>query len=74
MPAIPNGIRVRDRHGETVDFIRQGVVSAEQIGSALKPLLNKGAMLCTDDALAYKLITKQVRESHQYFCRPADCK
>jgi hypothetical protein len=37
----------RDRHGETSDCILNGT-SAEQIGEALTPLLNKHVILCTD--------------------------
>lgn len=49
---------VRDRHGETADFVLPGV-GAEQIEPVLKPLLNKDVILCTDGAAAYKLIAKQ---------------
>ena len=55
---------VRDRHGETADFILQGI-SAEQIGPALTPLLTKDVMLCTDGAPVYKQITKQAGFVHR---------
>jgi transposase-like protein len=49
---------VRDRHGETADFILSGV-NAEQIKPVLKPLLNQDILLCTDDAIVYKAVAKQ---------------
>jgi transposase-like protein len=55
---------VRDRHGETADFVLPGL-NAEQIEPVLKPLLNKDVMLCTDGAAAYKVIAKQVRVVHR---------
>ena len=48
---------VRDRHGETAGCILQST-SAEQIGSALTPLLNKDVILCTDSMPAYKQIAR----------------
>ena len=39
---------VRDRHGETADFVLQGV-GVEQIESVLKPLLNKYFRSSKDD-------------------------
>jgi len=55
---------VRDRHGETADFVLPGV-SAEQIEPMLKPLLNKDVMLCTDGAAAYKVIAKHAGVVHR---------
>jgi transposase-like protein len=54
---------VRDRHGETAGCILQST-SAEQIGSALTPLLNKDVILCTDSMPAYKQIARQARIVH----------
>jgi len=48
---------VRDRHGETADFVLLGA-NAQQIESVLKPLLNKDVILCTAGAAAHKVITK----------------
>jgi len=50
---------VRDCQGEMADFVLPSV-NAQQIESALKPLLNKDMMLCTDGAAAYKVITKHM--------------
>lgn len=55
---------VRDRHGDTADFVLPGV-SAEQIEPVLKPLLNKDVMLCTDGAAAYKVIAKHAGVVHR---------
>ena len=55
---------VRDRHGETADFVLQGV-GVEQIEPVLKPLLNKDVMLCTDGAAAYKLIAQHAGIVHR---------
>lgn len=54
---------VRDRHGETAGCILHGT-SAEQIGSALTPLLNKDVILCTDSMPAYKRIARHARIVH----------
>jgi transposase-like protein len=55
---------VRDRHGETADFVLQGV-SADQIEPVLKPLLNKDLILCTDGARAYISIAKHAGVMHK---------
>lgn len=55
---------VRDRHGETADFVLPGV-NAQQIEPVLKPLLNKDVMLCTDGAAAYKVIAKHMGVVHR---------
>lgn len=55
---------VRDRHGETADFVLYGV-SAEQIEPVLKPLLNRDVMLCTDGSVAYKVIAKHMGIVHR---------
>lgn len=55
---------VRDRHGETADFVLQGV-SATQIEPVLKPLLNKDIILCTDGARAYVSIAKHAGVMHK---------
>lgn len=55
---------VRDRHGETADFVLQGV-GVEQIEPVLNPLLNKDVMLCTDGAAVYKLIAQHAGIVHR---------
>lgn len=55
---------VRDRHGETADFVLPGVAAA-QIEPLLKPLLNKDAMLCTDGAAVYRIIAKRAGIVHR---------
>jgi len=55
---------VRDRHGETADFVLQGV-SAAQIEPVLKPLLNQDLILCTDGARAYRSIAKHAGVMHK---------
>ncbi|MDD4964433.1 MAG: IS1595 family transposase [Gallionella sp.] len=55
---------VRDRHGETADFIL-GKVDAEQVKQVLKPLLNQDTLLCTDGALVYKAVAKQEHITHR---------
>lgn len=54
----------RDRHGETADCILNGT-SAEQIGAALTPLLNKDVILCTDGMPAYKQIARHAKIVHR---------
>jgi hypothetical protein len=41
----------RDRNGEVFDAILEKV-DAKQLGGALKPVLSKDALLCTDGSLA----------------------
>lgn len=55
---------VRDRHGETADCILHDT-SAEQIGSALTPLLHKDVILCTDGMPAYKQIARHAKIVHR---------
>ncbi len=55
---------VRDRHGETADCILHDT-SAEQIGSALTPLLNKDVILCTDGTPAYRQIARHAKIIHR---------
>jgi len=55
---------VRDRHGETTDFIL-GKVDTEQVERVLKPLLNQDTLLCTDGALVYKAVAKQAHLAHR---------
>lgn len=55
---------VRDRHGETADFVLQGVASKD-IEPSLKPLLNKDSILCTDGARAYISIAKNAGVTHR---------
>ncbi len=55
---------VRDRHGETANCILHGT-SAQQIGSALVPLLNKDVILCTDGLPTYKQIARQANIVHR---------
>lgn len=55
---------VRDRHGETADFVLQGV-GVGQIEPVLKPLLNRDVLLCTDGAAAYKLVAQHAGIAHR---------
>ena len=52
-------LMVRNRHGETADYILHGT-SAKQIGTALMLQLNKDVILCTDGMPAYKQIARPV--------------
>ena len=55
---------IRDRHGETDDRILHDT-SAEQIGTALIPLLSKDVILCTDGMPAYRQITRNAKIVHR---------
>lgn len=55
---------VRDRHGETADFVLRGV-GVEQIEPVLGPLLNHDMMLCTDGAAAYRLVAQHAGIAHR---------
>ncbi|MEK7153728.1 MAG: IS1595 family transposase, partial [Patescibacteria group bacterium] len=54
---------VRDRDGATADFRLTGV-SAKEIEPVLKPLLAPDAILCTDGALAYVTVAKNIGLEH----------
>ena len=55
---------VRDHHGETADCILHGT-RAEQIGSALIPVLNKDVIPCIDGMSACKQIARQEKIVHR---------
>ena len=55
---------VRDRHGETADFILPKV-NTEQVERVLKPLLNQDTLLCTDGAPVYRAVAKQAHVAHR---------
>ena len=54
----------RDRHGETFDAIIDAI-DAEHLGAALKPVLGKDTLLCTDGSKAFKAMAKDAGISHQ---------
>jgi hypothetical protein len=51
----------RDRNGETFDAILDAV-DAKNLGSALKPVLGKDTLLCTDGS---KAMAKEAGIAHQ---------
>lgn len=54
----------RDLHGETFDEVLTGL-SADHLGAALKPILGKDTLLCTDGSRAFKAMAKEVGIPHQ---------
>lgn len=59
---------VRDRNGETFDAILDAI-DAEHLGAALKPVLGKDTLLCTDGSKAFKARAKDAGippPSHEY--------
>lgn len=54
----------RDRNGEVFDAILEKV-DAKQLGAALKPVLSKDALLCTDGSRAFKAMAKEAGIAHQ---------
>ena len=54
----------RDRNGETFDAILD-TVDAEHLGAALKPVLGKDTLLCTDGSKALKAMAKKAGIVHQ---------
>jgi transposase-like protein len=55
---------VRDRHGETADYILRNT-SMSQIEPALIPLLHKDVILCTDGMPTYKQIARHANIVHR---------
>jgi transposase-like protein len=55
---------VRDRNGEVFDAILEKV-NAKQLGAALKPVLSKDTLLCTDGSRAFKAMAKEAGIPHQ---------
>jgi len=53
----------RDRNGETIDAILD-TVDAKNLGSALKPVLGKDTLLCTDGSKALKAMAKEAGIAH----------
>lgn len=54
----------RDRHGETFDAVLGGL-DAGHLGSALKPVLGKDTLLCSDGSKAMKSMAKEAGIPHQ---------
>ncbi len=54
----------RDRHGETFAAILEGL-DAEHLGAALKPVLGRDTLLCTDGSQAFKAMAKGAGIAHQ---------
>ena len=54
----------RDRNGETFDAILDAI-DAEHLGAALKPVLGKDTLLCTDGSKAFKAMAKDAGIPHQ---------
>ena len=54
----------RDCNGETFDAILDAI-DAEHLGAALKPVLGKDTLLCTDGRKAFKAMTKDAGIPHQ---------
>lgn len=54
----------RDRNGETFDAILEGI-DAEHLEAALKPVLGKDTLLCTDGSKAFKAMAKGAGIAHQ---------
>jgi transposase-like protein len=55
---------IRDRYGETADCMLDDT-SAEQIGPALTPLLNRDVILCTDGMPTYKQVARHAKIVHR---------
>jgi transposase-like protein len=55
---------VRDRNGATANFILKKV-NAYNIQQALKPLIDKDAILCTDGAAVYRAFAKKTGIEHE---------
>ena len=54
----------RDRNGETFDAVLKSA-NAEQLGAALKPVLGKDTLLCSDGSRAMKAMAKNAGIPHQ---------
>jgi ISXO2-like transposase domain len=54
----------RDRNGETFDAILDAI-DAEHLGAALKSVLGKDTLLCTDGSKAFKAMGKDAGIPHQ---------
>lgn len=54
----------RDRHGETFDVVLDGL-DAKCLGTALKPILTKDTLLCTDGSSAFKAMAIEAGIAHQ---------
>ena len=55
---------VRDRHRETADFILEKI-DAKHIERALKPLIDRDSVLCTDGASVYSAFAKKYGIRHE---------
>ncbi|MDQ7001658.1 MAG: IS1595 family transposase [Ghiorsea sp.] len=55
---------VRDRHGETADFVLQGT-DTKSIEAVLSPLLGKDMILCSDGAASYRKIAQRAGAAHR---------
>ncbi|HIJ82766.1 MAG: hypothetical protein HW380_1878 [Magnetococcales bacterium] len=54
----------RDRNGETFDVVLKGI-DAKNLGDALKPIIGKDTLLCTDGSKAFKAMAKEAGIPHQ---------
>lgn len=55
---------IRDRHQSTANFILKRI-DAATIRQALQPLIDKGAVLCTDGAAVYSAFAKKTGIAHE---------
>jgi hypothetical protein len=55
---------VRDRSGRTADF-RLEKIDALHISAVLRPLVDKDAILCTDGAMVYQTVAREIGLTHR---------